>query len=369
MSTASSVRPAGWYRLAVREVAYPTHDTVAVTLDLSGAPAPVFAYRAGQHLVVRHHTADGELRRSYSLCPPPDDPTALRLVIRPGSPTGFGRHARSRLAAGDVLEVSGPQGRFGLPETKGGHHVLVAGGCGITPLAPMAATALREDPHCRVSLVHTVRTSADALLGDELALLKDEFVDRFTLLHVLTRERRPSELLTGRIDGPRLRRLLALLGAEPGPDTHVALCGPHGLVETARATLTEWGAPPDSIRTELFSAAPAADVTAPAPSPEAPAAPHPEGVATVTTVLGGRTGVVTVRPQDGVVLDAVLRHHPDVPYACREGVCGSCRAKVVSGAVTTGPQTALHESELADGYTLACRARPRTAALTLDFDA
>lgn len=362
MSTAPTSVPArtGWFRLPVARLEHLAADAVAITLDVPADLAATFAHRAGQHVVVRHHGPGGELRRSYSACPPPGDPTALRLVVKPVSADGFGAFARTGLAAGDLLELSPPAGRFGLPEIAGAHHVLIAGGCGITPLAPMAATALRADPGCRVSLVHGVRTAQDALLSDELAVLKDEFVDRFDALHVLSRERSESELCTGRVDPPKLRRLLSLVDARP-ERAHFALCGPFGMVESVRDTLTEWGAAPERIRTELFTAAGAPAVR----EPVAPVVPRGR----VTAVLGGRTSVVTMRPQDEVVLDAVLRHRPEAPYSCREGVCGSCRAKVVSGAVTTGPQHALDAHDLDGGYTLACRARPSTDELTLDFDA
>jgi ring-1,2-phenylacetyl-CoA epoxidase subunit PaaE len=357
----TTARRTGWFRLPVTGVDRLTTDTVAITLDVPEALAETFAHRPGQHVVVRHRRPGGELRRSYSVCPPPDDPAALRVVVKRNSPDGFGTYALSALARGDRLEVSPPGGHFGLPDIAGGHHVLVAGGCGITPLAPMAAAALRADPDCRVSLVHAVRTAHDALLSDELAVLKDAFVDRLTVLYVLSRERRESELFSGRIDPPKLLRLLALLDVAPGPATSFALCGPYGLVETVRTTLAAWGAPEEAVRSELFSAA------------GAPPGPAPAAVdnrqSRVTSVLGGRTSVVTMQPQDDVILDAVLRHRPEVPYACRDGVCGSCRAKVVSGAVTLGRQHALDAADLAAGYTLACRARPRTDDLTLDFDA
>ncbi|MGA5519195.1 2Fe-2S iron-sulfur cluster-binding protein [Streptomyces pseudogriseolus] len=362
--TRAGVRPTGWFRLTVARLERLAEDTVAITLDVPAALAGTFAHRPGQHVVVRHRTPGGELRRSYSLCPPPGDPAALRVVVKRNSPDGFGKYALTTLAQGDRLELSPPAGTFGLPAVRGGHHVLIAGGCGITPLAPMAAAALREDPGCRVSLVHAARTAHDALLADELALLKDEFVDRFTVLHVLSRERRESELCSGRIDAPKLLRLLELLDARPGPGTRFALCGPYGLVETVRDTLTSWGAPAEAVRFELFSAA----GTPASPEPATP--PDRQGRhSRITAVLGGRTSVVTMRPEDRVALDAVLRHRPETPYSCRDGVCGSCRAKVVSGAVTLGSQYALDARDLDAGYTLACRARPRTDDLTLDFDA
>ncbi len=363
---AGSRRRTGRHTLDVTEVRHLTADTVAVTLHVPAELRHVFAHHPGQHVVVRHRRAGAELRRSYSICPPPRTPEALRLVIRRYGPGGFGDHATTRLGAGARLELSPPTGTFALPEVPGAHHVLLAGGTGITPLAPMAAHALRRDPACRVSLVHSVRTSADAVLADELAEVKDEFLDRFTVLYVLTREDRGSGSgpLARRLDASGVRRLLAAVDARPGPDTTFALCGPPGLVATARRVLADSGADPSLVRWELFTA----DGTQPAPPEHAGRAPG-AGEYRVTALLDGRRRAATVLPDDPALLDALLRSHPDVPYACREGVCGSCRAKVLSGQVTADREHALDERDRAAGYTLVCRARPRTPELTLDFDA
>jgi len=359
-------RRTGWHPLDVTEVRHLNPDTVAVTLHVPTGLRDVFAHHPGRHVVVRHRRAGTELRRSYSICPPPHTPTALRLVIKRGGPGGFGEYATTRLAPGARLELSAPTGTFTLPHLPGAHHVLLAGGTGITPLAPMAAHALRRDPDCRVSLVHSVRTSADAVLADELAALKDEFLDRLTVLYVLTREDRGSGggPFARRLDDSGVRRLLAAVDARPGPDTTFALCGPPGLVTTARHVLADTGADPSLVRWELFTT----DGTpprAPEPAGQAPRA----GEHRVTALLDGRRRAATVLPDDPVLLDALLRSHPDMPYACREGVCGSCRAKVVSGQVTADGQHALDERDRAAGYTLVCRARPRTPEITLDFDA
>ncbi len=335
---------------------------MAVTLHVPPDLADTFAARPGQHVVVRHRRPGaGELRRAYSVCPPPADPDSLRLVIRRNSPDGFGAHAMGSLSSGDMLELAPPTGQFGLPDIEGGHHVLIAGGTGITPLAAMAAKALRDSPVCRVSLVHAVRTASTALLSDELAELKDAFVDRFTVLYVLSRERREGELFSGRIDGEKLARLLSVLDARQGGTTSFSLCGPAGLVETARARLTAWGAPPELVRWELFSA----DGTPSEPEAELPSSGTEQRI---RAVIGGRSTVVTMAADDRVVLDPVLRARPEAPYACRDGVCGSCRAKVTAGSVALGRQHALDDRDLAAGYTLACRARPRTDEITLDFD-
>ncbi|MFF1282936.1 2Fe-2S iron-sulfur cluster-binding protein [Streptomyces sp. NPDC058299] len=359
-------RRSGWYPLVVAEVGHLPGDAVAVTLEVPGPLREVFAHRPGEHVVVRHRLAGRELRRSYSVCPPPDAPAALRLVIRRGAPDGFGAHAATALAPGDVLELSPPTGTFALPGPPGGHHVLIAGGSGITPLAAMAATALREDPACRVSLIHSVPTSADALLADELALLKDAFVDRFTVLYVLTREERGAGLPGGRVDGVTLPRLLTAVGALPGPGTAFALCGPAGLVVSVRRALTAWGAEAARIRSEMFTSAGTGTPRPSAPPRRPTAAPQQTRV---TALLSGHRRLATAGPGDATLLDALLRAHPDVPYACREGVCGTCRARVLSGRVTAAPQHALDAEETAAGYTLVCRARPLGTELTLDFDA
>ncbi|WP_338017900.1 2Fe-2S iron-sulfur cluster-binding protein [Streptomyces taklimakanensis] len=356
-------RRTGRYRLAVVEVRHLTGDAVAVTLEVPDALRDVFAHRPGEHVVVRHRRAGGELRRSYSVCPPPADPAALRLVIRRGAPDGFGAHAAANLSPGDTLELSPPTGTFALSGRPGGHHVLIAGGSGVTPLAVMAAAALREDSACRVSLIHSVPTAADALLADELSELKDSFVDRFTALYVLTREEHGSGLSDGRIDDAKLPRLLTAVDAHPDPGTTFALCGPPGMVDAVRRALTAWGADPARIRSEAFT---------PAGPPPRSAPPRPTAAAhrtRVTALLGGHRRLAAAGPEDASILDALLRTHPDVPHACREGVCGSCRARVLSGRVTAGPQHALHAEELAAGYTLVCRARPLDTELTLDFDA
>ncbi|WP_179272277.1 2Fe-2S iron-sulfur cluster-binding protein [Streptomyces sp. XY006] len=359
-------RRTGWHPLDVTEVRHLSADTVAVTLHVPTELRDAFAHEPGQHVVVRHRPAGTELRRSYSICPPPHTPAALRLVIKRSGPGGFGEHATTRLAPGARLELSPPTGTFALPQLPGAHHVLLAGGTGITPLAPMAAHVLRRDPACRVSLVHSVRTSADAVLADELAAVKDEFVDRLTVLYVLTREDRGSGNgpLARRLDASGLRRVLTAVDARPGPDTTFALCGPPGLVATARHVLAGLGADPSLVRWELFTADGTRPRT-PEPAGRAPGA----GEYRVTALLDGRRRAATVLPHDPVLLDALLRSHPDVPYACREGVCGSCRAKILSGQVAADGQHALDERDRAAGYTLVCRARPRTPEVTLDFDA
>ncbi|QKV96254.1 2Fe-2S iron-sulfur cluster binding domain-containing protein [Streptomyces sp. NA02950] len=359
-------RATGWHRLRVRSVEPLTDDAVAVSLEVPEALAGVFAHRPGQHVTVRHVLDGRELRRSYSVCPPPPPGACggLRLVVKRLGAGGFAEYATGDLAAGDHLELAPPTGDFRLVARPGAHHVLIAAGSGITPLLSMAQAALRDDRACRVSLVYANRTARSVLLADELADLKDAHPGRFFVLHVLSRETRESDLLSGRVDAGRLPGLLALLGAEPGDDAYFYLCGPWGLVAEARAALTAWGAGPERVRFELFSAG-----TALREGPDDPAPASGGTAGRITARLGGRTTVTTMEPADRTVLDALLRARPELPYSCRDGLCGSCRARVTAGRVTLGRQYALGADELAAGYTLACRARPESDEIEFDFDA
>ncbi|MFD8478569.1 2Fe-2S iron-sulfur cluster-binding protein [Kitasatospora sp. NPDC059673] len=352
--------PHGWHALTVSRLEHLAEDTVAITLAVPDRLAGVLSHRAGQHLVVRHQQGGRELRRCYSVCPPPFDPDRLRLIVKRSGPDGFGAYATTRLAVGERLRVSPPTGAFRLAGAPVTHHVMLAGGTGIAPLLAMAAAALREDPHCRVSLLYAARGAGSLLLADELADLKDAYLGRFTLLQVLSRERREADLLSGRLDGARLRRLLSAPGTEFDAATAFYLCGPSGLVTSARTALAEAGADEQQIRLELFS---------PEGTPAAAAAAPVGRSVRVTARLGGHTSDAPMLPGDRTLLDAVLRARPDAPYSCRVGLCGSCRARVVSGSAVLDSQHVLGRDEVAAGYTLTCRARPQTDAIALDFDA
>ncbi|MBC3840801.1 hypothetical protein GXW82_12480 [Streptacidiphilus sp. 4-A2] len=299
----------GWHRLRVTRTAPAGHRATAIWLDVPEPLRGAFAHRPGQHVVVRSQVRGRELRRSYSLCPPPEGGPGLRLVVKYLGPGGFAEYATTTLAAGDHLELSPPRGHFTLTGQPGAHHVLIGGGSGVTPLLGIAGAALREDPRCRVSLVYANRTAQSVLLADELSDLKDAHVQRFHMLHVLTQEAGESELLTGRIEGDRLPALLSLLAAEPDGRTQFYLCGPAGLVDGARQTLARWGAGPERVRFELFSTG--AATSRPQPS----TGPAPTGL--ISARLGGRTTTVPLGPQDRVVLDALLRagRRPRTPAA------------------------------------------------------
>ena len=256
-----------------------------------------------------------------------------------------------------TLEVLPPAGRFG-PHLAAGRQCrygLVAAGSGITPVLSIAATVLDVEPPSEVVLLFGNRTTRDVMFLEELSDLKDRYPARLQLVHVLSREEQESELLSGRLDRPRLERLFATLVPVDTIDEWY-LCGPFGMVTEAREALAAAGA--CEVHAELFHAD--------APPPRPPRPPGEAGEATVVAVLNGRSSTLTMN-RDDKVLDAVLAVRSDAPYACRGGVCGTCRARVVVGAVEMDVNYALEPEELAGGVVLTCQSHPTTDEVGLEF--
>ncbi|MFD5819138.1 2Fe-2S iron-sulfur cluster-binding protein [Streptomyces sp. NPDC127038] len=352
---------ARFHPLTVAAVDRITDDSVALTFAVPAALREDYRHAAGQHLALRR-TADGtEIRRTYSICSPapaPDGeaPRTLRVGVRLVDGGAFSTYALKEIAVGDQVDVMVPAGRFTL-EPSAGLYAAVVGGSGITPVLSIVSTLLAREPGASFCLIRSDRTTASTMFLEEVADLKDRYPQRFQLVTVLSREEQQAGLPSGRLDQERLTGLLpALL-----PVGRVAgwfLCGPLGLVEGAERALRGLGVSRTRIHQEIFhvDAAPTAPSTVPAPA-------H----STVTARLDGRGGTWPV--QDGEsLLDAVLRNRPDAPYACKGGVCGTCRAFLVSGEVRMDRNFALEPEETEAGYVLACQSHPATEKVELDFD-
>jgi ring-1,2-phenylacetyl-CoA epoxidase subunit PaaE len=260
------------------------------------------------------------------------------------------------LRAGDVLEVLPPAGSFGPRGTdEARRYGLVAAGSGITPMVSIATTVLEVEPANEVVLLYGNRTTREVMFLEELADLKDRYPSRFQLIHVLSREEQESELLSGRLDGPRLRRILQTVVPVDSIDAWY-LCGPFGMVTDAREVLQEAGA--KEVHVELFHAE--------APPPRPPRSVAEAGEAAVVALLNGRSTSLSMN-KDVKVLDALLAVRGDAPYSCRGGVCGTCRARVVQGQVEMETNYALEADELEAGIVLTCQAHPVTDELRLEF--
>jgi ring-1,2-phenylacetyl-CoA epoxidase subunit PaaE len=350
-------RPA-FHPLRVARVDRLTDDSAAVTFDVPVELAAAFEFRPGQSLTLRRTDGGVDARRDYSICAPAGEP--LRIGVREVPGGLFSSWLVHAVRPGDEVEVLPPAGRFTADLSTPGAHVFVVAGSGITPALSLASTVL-ADGASTVTLFYGNRRTDTVMFADDLADLKDRYGPRLTLVHVLSREPRDTEVTSGRLDGPRLRTLVGAL-VDVGAVAHWWLCGPHGLVTAARELLTDLGVARDRVHQELFYV----DDVPPQPV-RGDAATVTGPSSEVTVVLDGRATPLTL-PRDMPVLDAAQRVRGDLPFACKGGVCGTCRAKVTAGEVTMRRNYALEDDEVAAGYVLTCQSLPVSDAVTVDYD-
>jgi ring-1,2-phenylacetyl-CoA epoxidase subunit PaaE len=346
-----------FYPLTVSRVDALTDDSAAVTFAVPGELAGLFEFAPGQSLTLRRVTDGRDERRSYSICAPAGHAPRIGVRAVPGGAVS-GWLVRD-VRAGDVLEVQAPSGRFTPDLTRAGEHVLIAAGSGITPVLSIAASLLAARDDTTVTLVYGNRRAETVMFADEVADIKDAYPDRMNLVHVLSREPQEVELFSGRLDAAKLRDLLPATVDVPSVG-HWWLCGPFGMTSDAVELLTGLGVRPDRIHRELFY------VDEPHEVHHVDAAPS--AGAEVTVILDGRSSTLTVEPGTPV-LDAAQRVRPDLPFACKGGVCGTCRAMLREGEVRMRRNYALEPAEVDAGYVLTCQAMPESDSLVVDYDA
>jgi ring-1,2-phenylacetyl-CoA epoxidase subunit PaaE len=332
-------------------------DAVAVTFDVPAELAGRYAFRAGQSLTVRRPADAGDERRTYSICAPEGEQPRIGVREVPGGL--MSSWLVHEVRPGDEVEVAPPSGTFTPDLEAAGRHVLIAAGSGITPVLSIAASLLRR-PGAEVSVLYGNRRAETVMFAEELADLKDTHPSRLELVHLLSREAREVELLSGRLDGAKLRTLLPLLIDVSGVD-HWWLCGPFGMVTDATEVLGEFGVGAERIHRELFwvDEAPP-ELLREERLPDGPASE-------VTVILDGRSTTATVA-EGTTVLEGAQRARPDLPFACKGGVCGTCRARLVEGEVRMRRNFALEPGELAAGFVLTCQSTPLTAKVVVDYD-
>jgi ring-1,2-phenylacetyl-CoA epoxidase subunit PaaE len=349
-------RRAAFHTLTVAAIEPLTEDSVALTFDVPPQLRDDYAFTAGQHLTIG---CDDGVRRSFSLCTPPSS-GVLKIGVKRLAGGYFSEGVLGRLRPGDQLDVMTPVGRFTptLDPAAERSYVAIAAGSGITPVLSIVATILEVEPKSQVTLVYANRSHRSVMFVDEVHDLKDRYLDRFRVLHVLSREEQEVELLSGRLDAARLRRLLDTL-VPPQKVDEWFLCGPQAMVTELRDELLAHGVA--VVHTELFH-------TESVPrTPPAAVSGDAEG-AEVTVRLDGRSSSFRLGTEGVPVLEAVLGVRPDAPFACRGGVCGTCRARLVEGTVSMDTNWALEPDEVAKGYVLTCQSHPTSERVVLDYD-
>jgi ring-1,2-phenylacetyl-CoA epoxidase subunit PaaE len=351
-----------FHRLAVDDLRRETSDAVSMTFAIPEDLEQDYAFAPGQYLTLRTMMDGEEVRRSYSICSSPDD-RELRIAVKKVDGGAFSNWALEQLKSGDELDVMTPTGRFGIahaPE-QARIHVGFAAGSGITPIMSIIRGILAREPQSRFFLFYGNRTASGILFLQALEELKDRFMGRLSVFHVLSQEEQDLPILYGRLDHDKVSILLRAMVPAKAID-HVFICGPVAMSEEIAATCTELGVATEHIHVERFvSGLGGKPRPKPVVAPEAP----PKAVAALI-VDGKRKDVPMVDGES--ILDAALRAGMDLPYACRGGMCSTCRAKVVEGDTRMDVNYSLEPWELEAGFVLTCQAHPVSARITVDYD-
>lgn len=341
-----------------------TAEAVTVTLEPDPADQAAFAFAAGQHLTLRAEIDGEDVRRNYSLCLPPGS-GRLRVAIKGVAGGVFSTWARQALKPGATIESMTPRGHFTWAFTPEAAHTYLAfaGGSGITPILSLIATGLAMEPGSRFTLLYGNRSSSSIMFLEELADLKDRYMGRLQVYHFLTGEADDVELFNGRLDADRIADVLESL-VDPRAVDVAFICGPQGMMDAAERAMLEAGVHPDRVLVERFGAGPAVAGSA----QHRAVAAQAEGLS-VQVTLEGRRRRVAFHAESGNILDSARAAGLPAPYACKAGVCATCRARLISGRVQMAANYGLSADEVEAGYILTCQAVPLTEDVVVDYDA
>ncbi|WP_449234174.1 1,2-phenylacetyl-CoA epoxidase subunit PaaE [Azospirillum doebereinerae] len=355
-----------FHPLTIRECRRETADTVSILFDVPPDLAERYRFLQGQHLTLRTAIGGEEVRRSYSICSGVDE-GELRVAVKRVEGGLFSTHANQALAPGAVVDVMTPMGRFHTPldPAAAKTYAAFAAGSGITPILSILKSVLVREPLSRFLLVYGNRSVSSIIFREELEDLKNRYMGRLSVHHVLSREPEEAGLLSGRI-GAALVRELCAGPLNPGTLDAVFLCGPQPMVEEVRDALEASGTPPDRIHLELFGTV---GSQRPAPPDQAITGGTPADAATVAVIQDGQRKEFALAYDGESILDAAHRHGADLPYSCKSGVCCTCRAKLREGKVAMAENYSLEPWEVEAGYVLTCQSRPLTERVVIDFDA
>ena len=345
--------------LTIKSIQPQTEQAICIAFDLAPEQFAAFEYQPGQHLTIRHMTDEGELRRCYSICS--DVAEDMSIAIKKIDQGQFSTWANDHLKAGDVLEVMPPQGVFFQKAAKvGGQNYLgFAAGSGITPILSIVKSVLNRQVDAQFTLVYGNRSWKQTMFAEQIMDLKDRFKERLQLINIFSREMNDSEIFNGRIDAEKLQQLIKAELITTDTD-HCFACGPEEMMTAVETVLPEFGIERSKIHTERFNTG-----TAPRATAQQIESRSEEKV---NIILDGRELIIEVSKQDDSILDAALRAGADLPYACKGGVCATCKCKVLEGQVEMAINYSLEQDEVEKGYVLSCQALPTSANVRLSFD-
>lgn len=356
-----------FHPIRIKAVEKETEHCIAVTLDIPAALQPVFAFTQGQNLTFRTTLGEEEVRRTYSLCSSPLE-NKWRVAIKKVEGGLFSSYANQELRPGDIIEVMPPTGRFYTPlhPEQQKKYLAIVAGSGITPVLSLIKTTLATEPLSHFTLVYGNRNRNSIIFFEELEAIKNQYTERFSLINILSRERTDTPIHFGRIDKAKLEELAKLVRYFHTDEFFI--CGPEEMIFTARDYLLEQGIGESHIHFELF--------TTPQQKKKA-ASTLATAIATSSSAASSR---ITIKADgryfdfdlplhsEASILDGALAQGADLPYACKGGVCCTCKARLLEGEVEMDVHWGLEESEIKEGYILTCQSHPTTEKVTVDFD-
>ncbi|HEY5046422.1 MAG TPA: 2Fe-2S iron-sulfur cluster-binding protein [Rhizomicrobium sp.] len=355
---------AGFHRLRIAETRRETADAISVRFEIPSPLRDVFAFTAGQHLTLRTEIDGEDVRRNYSVCVSPLE-GEIRIAIKQMPGGKFSSWANRELKQGQSIEVLPPMGRFVLSDSgqAAPHYVALAGGSGITPVISILKTALEQNRDCRFTLLYGNRDTASIMFLEELAGLKNRYIGRFEIYHFLENETDEIELFNGRLDRSKCDEALTMLIDVANTDTFF-ICGPGPMMDAASEALVARGVSPDRILIERFTTG----ILSAEQLANNEALQQKASGATLSVLLDGRRSNIRFDAAKGSILDSVQAAGLPAPYACKGGVCTTCRAKVLEGSVVMKKNYGLTEHETAQGYVLTCQAVPTSDSVSISYD-
>jgi ring-1,2-phenylacetyl-CoA epoxidase subunit PaaE len=353
-----------FHSLKVASVKKETPDCVSVQFDIPENLQSLFQFREGQNITIKKIINGEELRRSYSICNAPYE-KALKVAIKKVDGGLFSSFANDELKKGDVLEIMPPTGKFNahLSKEKAGNYLAIAAGSGITPVISIIKHTLLTQPDSRFTLLYGNKNRGSIIFFDELEALKNKYMNRFSFINILSREKTDADILYGRISKEKLEKLEPLIAYHTFEAAYI--CGPEELIFTSSAFLKEKGVPAGGIHFELFTT-PGKQENNKAAVIETSADEGPKSQITIR--LDDRSFSFELANKGQSILDAALKQGADLPFACKGGVCCTCRAKLVEGQVTMDVNYALEPEEIEAGFILTCQSHPVTEKVVVDFD-
>lgn len=359
-----------FHSLRIKEIRKETAECVSVVFDIPAELVERFRFLQGQSLTMRTRINDQEVRRTYSICSSPLD-NELRVAIKKVDGGLFSPFANDQLKEGDILEVMEPVGKFytDLDPAQKKNYLAIAAGSGITPVISLIKATLATEPLSRFTLIYGNKSRASIIFFEELEAIKNKYLERFNLINVLSRERTDASINFGRIDIEKLLELSKLVDFSSVDE--VFICGPEEMIFSTKEFLEQKGIDKKNIHFELFTTpgVPKGSIDGELGSRSVKTSSQPaEERSKVTIKVDGRSLDFELGSDEEVILDAALKRGADLPYACKGGVCCTCKARLIEGEVEMDVHWGLEDDEIQQGYILTCQSHPKTPVVVVDFD-